>query len=228
MYEEYPGGGHGSLVVPDATDEDKYNELINMIVYAHKEGFQIGIHSCGDRAIDACVDGFLKALTDEPRDARHYIIHGVGITDVCREIATKNEIGLSIQPCLWKLRAKIVTSEPSATSGWPDRVQKLIRQGANVTASSDAPVTYPNWINGVSSLVTIAGVSIQDAIRTYTINAAWQNHMESMVGSIEAGKLADFCILDKDILTVSNADIDNINNVMTIVGGKVVYEKRSV
>jgi len=225
VYEEYPGGGHGSLVIPGETDEEKYNELINMIVYAHKYGYQLGIHACGDRAIDACVDGFLKALNDELRNARHYIIHGVGITDACTEIAVKNNIGLSIQPCLWKLRAKIVSSEPSATSGWPDRVQRLIRQGVNVTASSDAPVTYPNWVEGVSSLVTVAGVSRQDAIRAYTMNAAWQNHMESMVGSIEIGKLADLCILDKDILTVDDADIDSITNVITIVGGKVVFER---
>jgi len=223
VYEEYPGGDHGSLVIPGETDEEKYNELINMIVYAHKYGFQLGIHACGDRAIDACVDGFLKALNDEPRDARHYIIHGVGITDACRGIAVKNDIGLSIQPCLWKLRAKIVTSEPSPTSGWPDRVQKLIQQGVNVTGSSDAPVTYPNWINGVSALVTIAGVSVQDAIRAYTVNAAWQNHMDGLVGSIEVGKQADLCVLDRDILTVDDAAIDGINNVMTVVGGKVVF-----
>jgi len=104
-------------------------------------------------------------------------------------------------------------------------VQRLIRQGVNVTASSDAPVTYPNWVEGVSSLVTVAGVSRQDAIRAYTMNAAWQNHMESMVGSIEIGKLADLCILDKDILTVDDADIDSITNVITIVGGKVVFER---
>ena len=104
-------------------------------------------------------------------------------------------------------------------------MHKLIRQGVNVTASSDAPVTYPNWIEGFSSLVTNAGITRKEAIKTYTINAAWQNHMESMAGSIEIGKLADLCILDKDILTVDDADIDSITNVITIVGGKVVFER---
>ena len=87
-----------------------------MIVYAHKHGFQLGIHSCGDRAIDACVDGFVKALIDESWDARHYIIHGVGITDICKKRAAENDIGLSVQPCLWKLREKDARAEKSITS----------------------------------------------------------------------------------------------------------------
>jgi predicted amidohydrolase YtcJ len=225
MYDEYPSGGHGSLVLPGETDEEKYNELINMVVYAHKHGFQLGIHACGDRAVDACVDGFLKALDDEAWDARHYIIHGVGITDTSRKAAAKNNIGVNAQPCLWQLRAKAPKSDRDIRVNWPDRVNGFIEEGINFTASSDAPVTYPNWINGFSALVTIAGISRQEAIKAYTINAAWQNHMESKVGSIEVGKLADLCILDKDVLTVDPADIDSISNVMTIVGGKVVFER---
>lgn len=225
MYDEYPEGGRGSLVLPGATDEDKYNQLISMIVYAHKHGFQLGIHSCGDRAIDACMDGFKKALGDEPRDARHYIIHGVGITNAARKIAAENDIGVSAQPGLWQLRAKSTQSNGDIRTSWPDRVKGLIEEGINFTASSDAPVTHPDWIKGFASLVNIADISRYDAIRAYTINAARQNHMEDKVGSIEAGKLADLCVVDRDILTLEDADIDSINNVMTIVGGKVVYER---
>ena len=225
VYDEYPDGGHGSLVLPGATDEERYNELINMIVYAHKQGYQLGIHSCGDRAIDACVDGFLKALKDDPRDARHYIIHGVGITETARKAAVANNIGLSAQPCLWQLRAKVETSDRDIRASWPDRVKGLVEEGINFTASSDAPVTYPDWVKGYSALVNIAGISREDAIEAYTINAAWQNHMENKVGSIEVGKLADLCVLDKDILTVGDADIDGVSNVMTIVGGRVVYNR---
>jgi predicted amidohydrolase YtcJ len=58
----------------------------------------------------------------------------------------------------------------------------------------------------------------------YTIEGAWQDHMEQTKGSIEVGKLADFCILDQDILTVEPHSIKDIRNLMTIIGGKIVYD----
>ena len=61
MSEEYPSGGYGSLVLPGATDEERCAELTKMIVFAHKNGFQCAIHAVGDRAITACVDGFVQA-----------------------------------------------------------------------------------------------------------------------------------------------------------------------
>jgi predicted amidohydrolase YtcJ len=75
LNEDYPDGGNGSLVLPGATDEERREELINMIDFAHKHGFQCGIHVIGDRAIEACVDGFAKAQREDPRDLRHYLIH---------------------------------------------------------------------------------------------------------------------------------------------------------
>ncbi|MCX7177924.1 MAG: amidohydrolase family protein, partial [Proteobacteria bacterium] len=62
-----------------------------------------------------------------------------------------------------------------------------------------------------------------EAIRTYTINGAYQDHLETVKGSIEVGKVADFCIIDRDILTVDPHQIRSIKVLKTIVGGKVVY-----
>ncbi|MDP7575731.1 MAG: amidohydrolase family protein, partial [Pseudomonadales bacterium] len=67
-------------------------------------------------------------------------------------------------------------------------------------------------------------ISVEEAIRSYTINGAWQDHQEDVKGSIEVGKVADFCIIDKDILTVDPHEIKTIGVVKTIIGGKVVYE----
>jgi len=57
----------------------------------------------------------------------------------------------------------------------------------------------------------------------YTINGAWQDHMENIKGSIELGKLADFCVLGEDILTIDPHKIKDIPVFMTIAGGKIVY-----
>ena len=64
----------------------------------------------------------------------------------------------------------------------------------------------------------------EDAIRLYTINGAYQEHMEHLRGSIEVNKAADFQILDKDVLTCPEREIGSAKVVMTICGGKVVYE----
>ena len=58
----------------------------------------------------------------------------------------------------------------------------------------------------------------------YTINGAWQDHMDSIKGSIEVGKLADFQVLGEDILSVDPHEIGQIQVTMTIAGGKIVFE----
>ena len=63
------------------------------------------------------------------------------------------------------------------------------------------------------------------ALRSYTINGAYAAFEEDIKGSIEVGKLADFTILDKDIMTIHEDDILDTNVEMTIIGGKVVYSR---
>jgi hypothetical protein len=104
-----------------------------------------------------------------------------------------------------------------------------------MTMSSDAPVVYPNWRQGVEAAILreskatgkVSGpeyrITREEAIRAYTIEGAYQDHMEHIKGSIEVGKLADFCILGEDILTVDTHKIKDIPVLMTIVGGKIVH-----
>jgi len=68
-------------------------------------------------------------------------------------------------------------------------------------------------------------ISVNEAIRTYTINGAWQDHMEDVKGSIEVGKFADLCVIGEDILTLDPHKIGEIPVLMTIVGGKIVFDK---
>lgn len=104
-----------------------------------------------------------------------------------------------------------------------------------LTYSSDAPVTYPNWRKGIQAAVTREGplghmsgrdqvISREHAIRAYTINGAWQDGMEDVKGSIEPGKLADLQVLGGDIMLVDAHEIGRIPVEMTIVGGKLVHD----
>jgi predicted amidohydrolase YtcJ len=69
-------------------------------------------------------------------------------------------------------------------------------------------------------------ISVMEALRLYTINSAYHSFDEDRLGSIEEGKLADFVILGKDILTVPTTEIKDIPIEATIVGGKIIYERK--
>ena len=64
----------------------------------------------------------------------------------------------------------------------------------------------------------------EEALASYTINGAYQDHMEAVKGSIEVGKVADFCVIDQDILAIDPHQIKNTKVLKTIVNGKLVYE----
>jgi predicted amidohydrolase YtcJ len=239
MWEEYVGGGNGHLLVKGRTDEDKYQELIEMIVLASKRRFQLGVHSTGDRAIDAVVDGFIKALEEDPWDARHYVIHADFTTPECIKRMGRYNIGVSanslIKQQISDLEESIVGPKRAAWE-WP--LKSMFKAGVHVANASDAPVIYPDWKMGIEAAVTreskasmkVSGpeecLTREEAIRTYTIEGAWLDHSDHLKGSIETGKLADLCVLDRDILTVDVHDIHNAETLMTIVGGKIVYNNR--
>lgn len=237
MWDDYVGGGNGHLLAKGSNNEERYNELINMINYASKRRFQIGVHSTGDRAIDAVVDGFAKALKEDPWDARHYVIHADFATPECAKRMAEYGIGVSVQSLIKQqisdLEEAIVGPERAAYE-WP--LKTLLKAGVHVANASDAPVIYPNWKVGIEAAVTreskasgkVSGpeecLTREEAIRTYTVEGAWLDHSEDIKGSIEPGKVADLCVLDKDILSVDVHDISGIDTVMTMVGGKVVHQ----
>ncbi len=234
MYQEYAGGGNGKLIFTGRTDEERCSELTKIVAHSHKLGFRLGIHVTGDRAIDACIDSFVKAESEEPKRLRHYLIHGDFVSAEGARRMAEYDIGVSVQPALADVVANFlpysVGEERGAKYG---NLRPLLDAGVHVAGGSDAPVTYPDWKAAIQSMVTRSdatpgksnrAVTVEEAIRMYTIEGAWQDRAEDVKGSIEAGKLADFCVLDEDILTVEPHGIKDIRTMMTIVGGKVVYD----
>ena len=241
MNKDYVSGdaGHGTSVIPGKTDQEQRDNLIEMIKLVHRHDFQIGLHATGDRAIDAVVDGFVKAIEDKPgRDPRHYIIHGDFISREKAEALARHNCGIAMQPFISAMIADFeptVVGEERAAYEWPTRT--VLDAGLNLTSNSDAPVTYPNWRLGIQAAILREGllsgkvsgpeecITVEEAIRTYTINGAWQDHMEDVKGSIEVGKFADFCIIGDDILSVDPHKIGEIPVLMTIVGGRIVFDE---
>ena len=240
MNEDYVSGnyGHGAPVIPGQNDQEQHDNLVAMIGLVHNHGFQVAVHATGDQAIDAAVDGFVLAMKNKPGgDPRHYLIHGDFISaETCRRLSAING-GVAMQPTIEAMISDFepsVVGEQRAAYEWPMRT--ALDNGVNLTSSSDAPITVPNWLLGVENAVlresltsgAVSGpeeaITVKEAIRTYTINGAYQDHLETVKGSIEVGKVADFCIIDNDILTVDPHLIRNIKVLKTIVNGKIVYE----
>jgi predicted amidohydrolase YtcJ len=243
MYEPYLDGTYGFLVTEGNTVEEQEKNLREMIIMLHTNRLQVGIHSCGERTIDIITDQYMKCIDEDPWDARHYVIH----SDFSRPETIKKmgefgkrtgyELGLNVQsPIKWTISDFIETVVGPERAGYHWPLRTMLDNGIRVANSSDAPVIYPDWKQGIQSAVLreskatgkVSGpdqcISVQEAIASYTINGAWLDHMETVKGSIEPGKLADFCVLDQDILAVDPHNIKDIGTMMTIAGGKVVYD----
>lgn len=237
MHDEYAGGGRGSLVVAGDDERERARELADMIRVAHAHRQQIGIHATGDAAIDATVAALAAAMDGDPRhDPRHYVIHGDFASPVALRTMASRRIGLNAQPQLKAAGAEVMNElfgvERSAYQ-WPLRT--AIDAGVDVSFSSDAPVSPPDWREGVAAallrVVKASGevsgpeqrIGLTDALRAYTCNGARQDFAESWKGTLAAGKIADLCVLDGDLLTTPAEDIPTLPVAMTILGGEIVY-----
>ncbi|MGJ5830368.1 amidohydrolase [Streptomyces ossamyceticus] len=239
MNEPYLDGGHGSLCVHGHTPDLQVDELFDMIRVAHEAGYQLGVHVTGDRAIDLVVDAFLAAARELPRpDARHYVIHGdfIGAHSLARLAA--HGYGVNMNPAIkWTvsdLMEEVVGPVRSAYQ-WP--VRSALDAGVAVCASSDAPVTEPDWRQGVAGMLLreskasgrVSGpeqrVGLAEALRAYTINPARQDFAEDWKGSVEVGKVADLCVLDRPLLDLDPHDVTRVEVDMTVFDGGVVFER---
>ncbi|MFX1574363.1 MAG: amidohydrolase [Promethearchaeota archaeon] len=208
-------------------------EIYEKMKVAHNNGFQIAIHVIGDKGNRICVDLYKKLLTEFPRENhRHRIEHASMLTrDVLKDM---KEYGLiaSCQPPFinseytW-LEKRIGKERCKYT--YP--MKSIIDAGILLASGSDCPVEDPDPILGLHALVTRNGfvpeecISIEEALKSYTINGAYAAFEENVKGSIEVGKLADFVILDKNPLEVNEDDIRNIQVLETIIRGRTVYKK---
>jgi hypothetical protein len=117
--------------------------------------------------------------------------------------------------------------------------QSLLKSGAVIVNGTDAPVEPLNPIPSFYASVTrktLKGqpeqgyepeekMTRQQALRSYTLDAAYGAFEEKIKGSIEKGKLADFTVFSTDIMTVTESELLQTEVVMTIIGGRVVYKK---
>ena len=238
MHEAYLGGGCGALCVGGNTDDERVAQVREMVRHAHAAGYQVGVHVTGDRGIDTVVDAFAAAAAEHPRvDARHYVIHGDFLSGRSMKVLAEHGFGVNMNPTIkWTvadLEEEFVGPERAAYE-WPYR--DAIDAGVTVASSSDAPVTFPDWRRGIASMLLreskasgrVSGpeqrIGLAEAVRTYTVNAAWQDFADEWKGTLEVGKVADLCVLGGDLLTADPHEIPGMPVELTVVGGEIVHD----
>jgi predicted amidohydrolase YtcJ len=209
-------------------------ELDALVAKVHKANFRLVLHAMGDQAIDMALTAIEKALVEEPRKNHRYRLEHASVLN-SELIQRIKELGMlvSVQP-------KCVISEFSVWSAvdrlgserarWLYPLKTLIKEGIRVVGGSDCPMEPLSPLQGVQAAVTRQffpeeRITVDEALRMYTVNAAYASFEETVKGSIEEGKLADLTVLSGDPTAVPPSKIGDIKVKMTIVGGKVVYQK---
>lgn len=219
----------------------KYEELEKMVLAADKMGFQIGIHAIGDKANNWILNAFEKAIeVNGRRDSRHRDEHTqtVQLSDIPR--FAKLGVIPSMQPthCIsdklfYELR--VGYERCKGTYAW----RSLIDAGSVLAFGTDYQVEPLNPMEGLYAAVSRKDrlgedgegwfpeqkLTMEEAIKYYTLGSAYAQFMENRKGIIKPGYLADIVIVDKDLLTIPETEIMKTRVDYTIVGGKVVYAK---
>lgn len=212
---------------------DNVEDLYNQMVMAHNFGFQIGVHAIGDKGNRVLVDLYKRLLNEYPReDHRHRVEHASLLTSDVIEDMKDLKLIASIQPPFITTDAKLADYRLGhERSKYTYPFKSLLDAGVVCASGSDCPVEDPDVIWGLHALVNRNGfipeqcISIEEALKTYTINGAYAAFEEEVKGSIEVGKLADFVILDKNPLKIPKDEIKNILVLETIIRGKTVYKR---
>lgn len=221
-------------------DPEKYKRAVKDL---ERNGVQVYTHAIGDKAVRLALDAYEEARRENhSADARPRIEHIETIS--AQDIPRFGRLGViaSFQPLhaypdddLTKVWAPHIGPE-RAQRGWVWR--SIEKTGGVLAFGSDWPiVTLSPWPGVQNALTrqTVEGdppggylpherISLEDAIRGYTLNAAFAAHREKEEGSLETGKLADLIVLDRDLFKIEPDAIGKTEVLLTMVGGKVVYE----
>jgi predicted amidohydrolase YtcJ len=208
-----------------------------------ERGLQVFTHAIGDKAVRTALDTYEEAArVNGHHDARPRVEHIETVT--AADIPRFGKLGViaSVQPL--HLYPDEDTLDIWARNVGPERAQRawsfhsIETNGGRLAFGSDWPVVTMNPWKGLQTGITrkteegkpeggfvaSEAVSLEDGIKAYTLGAAFAGRREKEEGSLEPGKLADLIIVDQDLFKIPASDIGKTQVLLTMVGGKAVYE----
>ena len=249
LYSDGALGSRGAALIKPYSDDAhshgllffKSGQMDTMMTKAMRRGYQVNVHAIGDAGNKQILDIYQKEVSATKSAAqRHRIEHAQVVQP--GDIPRFKSIGIipSMQPTH-------ATSDKNMaeTRVGPERIKgayawrTFLHQGSRIACGSDFPVEAPNPFFGLHAAVTrqdaqgqpVAGwypnqaMSLKEAFRCFTLDAAYAGHREDSLGSLEAGKLADFIIIDQDLFKMPTYDIHKTGVLETWVAGKQVFKK---
>jgi hypothetical protein len=234
LYADGALGSRGAALLAPYTDDPHSHGLLfhsneeidAMIAKAMRKGYQVNVHAIGDAGNRQVLDAFAKEIPAHHGAAlRHRIEHAQVVAPA--DIPRFERIG--IIPSMQPTHATSDKNMAEQRIG-PERMKgayawrTFLAQGSRIACGSDFPVESPNPFFGIHAAVTrqdaagnpIAGwypeqaMSLKEAFRCFTLDAAYAGHQEKALGSLEAGKYADFIVVDQDLFKMSSYDIHKI------------------
>jgi predicted amidohydrolase YtcJ len=244
-------GSRGAALLEPYSDDPKNSGILTMPGeqleqlgrQAAQKGFQMCVHAIGDRANRTALDRLEAALAAVPaKDPRWRIEHAQILAPEDLPRFAKIGIIASMQPTHatsdmpW-VPARLGPDRLAGAYAW----RSMLDSGAQVAFGSDAPIESWNPFKGLFAAVTRQDEAMQpeggwlpeqrltreEALRAFTVGAAYAAFEENEKGSLSAGKLADLVVLDRDYFQVPDEEILKIVPEITILGGVEVYSRAS-
>jgi predicted amidohydrolase YtcJ len=248
LYADGALGSRGAALIEPYSDDPHSHGLLfhsdgeidAMMKKAMAKGYQVNVHAIGDAGNRQILDTFAKEIPATHSGAlRHRIEHAQIVAPP--DLARFKTIGIipSMQPTHATsdknmAEQRIGHARMQGAYAW----RTFLQQGSRIACGSDFPVESPNPFFGIHAAVTredhngqpIAGwypeqeMSLKEAFRCFTLDAAYAGHQENSIGSLEPGKWADFIVIDRDMFKVSPYDIYKTKVLQTWVAGRLVMQ----
>ncbi|MGY1448510.1 amidohydrolase [Pseudomonas chlororaphis] len=217
-------------------DPEHFGELVSAI---DQRGWRVHIHAIGDRAVRESLNGIAQARKDRQSGIAHSITHLQMVNP--KEFARFKPLGvIASMQLLWASAddytldmIKPYVSALAFRYQYP--AHSLLKQGATLAGASDWPVSSPNPWNAIAQAITRKGplgvlnaderLDRETMFYAYTLNAARAIGLEQRIGSLSAGKQADFIVLDRDVFKVDEKALHETQVLQTWFAGREVYAR---
>jgi predicted amidohydrolase YtcJ len=229
-----PYDENGTYYGVNTMKQDDYTGIVKEL---NREGWRVSTHAVGDAAIEEVLTAYEAANAEKPIVGRRWTVeHGFLPHEDHFARMKKLDLVISAQDHLYLAGPSLVRMWGPKRAAWVTPVRAYLDHGLIVSGGTDSPVVpYPPlWVfYHFVTRDTISGgvlgrdqqITRQEALRLETVNNAYTTFEEQIKGSIEPGKLADLVVLQDDIMTVPAKRIESMDVLMTVVGGKTVYQR---